>query len=178
MPTQLDIPGYVAGTWTIDKNRSTVAFEVRVLGLITTRGTFGDFTGTITTADDPFGSSVNAVIQATSVNTKNKRRDRDLQKKGYLSTAAFPTITFNSTGVRSEGGQLFLDGDLVIRGNSKPVTLALEPGGFGTPDTPVAQFTAHTEISGSAFGVINGGMKLTLNDTVKIKLEINAARRS
>jgi polyisoprenoid-binding protein YceI len=45
-------PGYVAGTWTIDSARSTVAFTIRHLLLHKVRGTFGAFTGQIVTGNE------------------------------------------------------------------------------------------------------------------------------
>ncbi|GFJ76386.1 YceI family protein [Phytohabitans houttuyneae] len=103
MSMQVDIPGYVAGSWVIDAASSDVTFQIQQMGFSTVSGSFDDFEGTIVTADNPRDSSVTAVIRTASVNTRNKRRDKHLQTKGYLNTKQHPTITFASTGVREDG---------------------------------------------------------------------------
>jgi polyisoprenoid-binding protein YceI len=93
-----------------------------------------------------------------------------------------PTMTFVSTGVRSEGGDHYLDGDLTIRGVTRPVSLAVEFNGVG--DDPWggfrAGFTASAEINrkdwGIEFNVPLGGDKALLGDKVAIQLEIQAVR--
>jgi polyisoprenoid-binding protein YceI len=177
MSTHIDIPGYVAGTWTIDTVHSAVFFHARVLGVLTTRGTFDDFEGTIVTTENPLDSSVNAVIRTASVNTRNKRRDRDLRKDGYLNVGQYPTMTFTSTGVRADGDHFLIDGDLTVRAVRKPVTLTLEPKGFGIDGRPLARFTAHTELSRNEFGVTCGRSGPAISDKVRITLEVQASRQ-
>lgn len=177
MSTQIDIPGYVAGTWDIDTANSAVTFEVRLLGAFKTRGTFEDFEGTIVTGQNPLDSSVNAVIKTASVNTRNKRRDKDLHKNEFLGVAQYPTVAFTSTGVRADGGRFLVDGELTIRAATKPVTLDLQPTGFGADGRPQARFTAQTEISCNEFGVTRGPFAPAISDKAKITIEIQASRR-
>jgi polyisoprenoid-binding protein YceI len=177
MSTQIDIPGYVAGTWAIDTVHSVVSFQVRLLGVFKTRGAFDDFEGTIVTTENPLDSSVHAVIKTASVNTKNKRRDKDLHKDSFLNAGQYPTMTFTSTGVRADGDHFLVDGDLTIRAVTKPVTLTLKPNGFGTDGKPLARFTAHTEISCNEFGVTRGASAPAISDKVGITLEIQASRQ-
>jgi polyisoprenoid-binding protein YceI len=177
MPTQMNIPGYVAGTWAIDSVHSVVSFQVALLGVFRTRGTFDDFEGAIVTTDDPLGSSARAVIRTASVNTKSKRRDADLLKKPFLDAAEFPAITFASTGVRADGDQFLVDGDLTIRATTKPVTLILTPTGFGAEGRPSATFNARTEISCSEFGVTRGPFAPAIGDKVAVSIDIRANRQ-
>ena len=60
--TAVEIPGYVAGTWTIDPVHSEVSFVVRHMMVSKVRGRFDKFEGTIVTAPDPLQSSVTATI--------------------------------------------------------------------------------------------------------------------
>ena len=177
MSTQIDIPGYVAGTWAIDAAHSDVSFEARHFGLFKSRGAFADFEGTIETAQDPLDSSVSAVIRTASVDTGNKRRDRDVHKDGFLNVQRFPTITFASTGVRLDGGRILVDGDLTIRATTKRVTLDLEPGGFGVDGRPRARLTASIEISCKDFGVTRGPAAPVVGDKVRITLKIRADKQ-
>lgn len=179
MSTQVDIPGYVAGTWAIDAARSDVAFEIAQAGFSTVRGSFDDFEGTIVTTAEPQDSSVSAVIRSASVNTKNKRRDKHLLTRGYLSAAQHPTITFTSTGLRADGDTILVDGDLSIRDVTKQVTLTLEINGFGAGHggKELARFTAHTEINREEYGVIRGVASAVISKTVKIILNIEATKQ-
>src|SRR3984885_14008626 len=131
--TAVEIPGYVAGTWTIDPVHSEVSFVVRHMMVSKVRGRFDKFEGSITTAADPLQSSVNATVDLSSVNTGEPNRDNHIRSADFFEVESHPTMTFHSTGVRPDGGAFLLDGDLTIRGTTKPVTLKLEINGFG-PD--------------------------------------------
>jgi polyisoprenoid-binding protein YceI len=87
-------------------------------------------------------------------------------------------MTFHSTGVRRDGDDYLLDGNLTIRGTTKPVALSLEINGFG-PDAyggTRAGFSATTDINRSDFGVsYNGpipGGGVAVSEKVTITLEI------
>ena len=67
--TAVEIPGYVAGTWTIDPVHSEVSFVVRHMMVSKVRGRFDKFEGAIVTAPDPLQSSVTATVELSSVNT-------------------------------------------------------------------------------------------------------------
>lgn len=173
-----DIPGYAAGTWEIDTARSEVAFEIGLLGLFTTHGTFDEFEGAIVTAQDPLDSSVTAVIKTASVNTRNKRRDKDLRKDPYLGVEKHPTIAFTSTAVRADADRFLVEGDLTIRGISKRVTLKLDSPSLGADGEPQAAFVARTEVSCDDFGVTRGLARPFIGDKVAITLRIQATRQS
>ena len=66
---QIQIPGYVAGTWTIDTVHSEVGFSVRHMMVSKVRGKFTKFGGELVTADDVLASSVTAEIDLASIET-------------------------------------------------------------------------------------------------------------
>lgn len=178
MSTQVNIPGYDVGTWVIDSARSEVAFRVRILGFLKTRGTFDDFEGTIVLSENPLDSSVNAVVRTGSVNTRNKRRDQDVQHAGYLNVEQYPTMAFASTGVRVDGDNFLVDGDLTALAVTKQVTLTLVAKGFesGADGKPaVARFSAGTQISNKEVGVTKGSA--FIGDTTEIILDIVATKQ-
>ena len=153
--TAVEIPGYVAGTWTIDPVHSEVSFVVRHMMVSKVRGRFDKFEGTIVTAPDPLQSSVTATVDLSSVNTGEPNRDNHIRSADFFEVESHPTLTFHSTGVRPDGDNFLLDGDLTIRGTTKPVTLKLEVNGFG-PDAyggtraasqPAARSTGTTSAS-------------------------------
>ena len=86
-------------------------------------------------------------------------------------------MTFRSTDVRShDDGRVLVDGELTIRGTSRPVVLDVEVGGLAevAQGSMVAGFSAVTEISRTDFGVTGGPAGDLVGDTVRIALEIEA----
>jgi polyisoprenoid-binding protein YceI len=181
--TAVEIPGYVTGTWTVDPVHSEVSFVVRHMMVSKVRGRFDKFEGAITTASDPLQSAVTATVDLGSVNTGNETRDNHIRSEDFFHTEKHPTMTFRSTGLRRVGdNDYFLDGDLTLRGITRPVTFRLEVNGFG-PDPyggTRAGFSATTEINRNDWNVsYNGpipgaGTGMVLSDKATINLEIEA----
>jgi polyisoprenoid-binding protein YceI len=179
MTTQIDVPGYLTGTWAIDPSHSDISFTVRHLGVSKVRGRFDTFEGEIVTAEDPLQSSVSVTIQAASVNTNNQMRDDAVRGGDFLDVEKYPTLTFRSTGLRATEDGLEADGELTVHGVTGDVVLRLEPNGFaeGWGGAKVAGFSATTEISRKDFEVTGGAMGGTLGDKITIALEIEAVRK-
>lgn len=154
-PTAVNVPGYVAGTWDIDPVHSEVGFSARHMMVSKVRGRFDRFEATLVTAEDPLASSVTASIDLESVNTGNQQRDDHLRSADFFETEANKTIHYRSTGLRTDGDHFVLDGELTLKGVTRPVPLELEVNGFG-PDAfggVRCGFTATGEINRSDFGV-------------------------
>ncbi len=178
--TAVQIPGYVAGTWAIDPVHSEVSFVVRHMMVSKVRGRFDKFEGTIVTAEDPLQSSVTASVDLSSVNTGQEQRDAHIRSEDFFHVENHPVMTFASTGVRVDGDDFALDGDLTLKGVTKPVTFKLEVNGFG-PDAyggTRAGFSATAEINRTDFGVsFNGPVPgvpggVVVSDKVTVNLEI------
>jgi polyisoprenoid-binding protein YceI len=177
--TRTAIPGYTAGTWTIDPVHSEVGFSVRHMMVSKVRGRFTSFSGEIVTGADPLDSSVTAEIALDSIVTGQEQRDAHIRSADFFDVENHPTMTYRSTGVRAHG-----DGELTLKGVTKDVPLALELNGFG-PDPyggTRAGFTATAEISRSDFGItynaaIEGG-GVVVGDKVTIQLEIEAVLKA
>jgi len=182
MSDTLTLPA--TGTYQVDPVHSSVNFVARHLVGSKVRGRFTRFEGTITVGDDPLASSVEATIDAASVDTHEPARDEDLRSANFLDVEHYPTITFRSTGLRPSGDAYVLEGDLTIHGVTRRVELALEYHGYG-PDPfggTRAGFTATTTISRKDFGltynaVIEAG-RVVVGDAVTVTLEIEAIKAS
>jgi polyisoprenoid-binding protein YceI len=178
------IPGYVVGTWDIDATHSTVGFVVRHMMVSKVRGFFRDFSGEIVTAENPTDSTVTATIDLASIDTRQEQRDAHVRSADFFDVENHPQMTFRSTAVRADGADWVVDGELTLKGNTKPVSLNLELNGFG-PDAyggTRAGFSARTEISRSAFGVdiqmpMDGG-GVVVADKVVVELEIQGVLRT
>jgi polyisoprenoid-binding protein YceI len=184
MTAAILIPSYTAGTWDIDPVHSEVSFSVRHMMVSKVRGRFGSFSGQIVTGEDVTGSSVTATIDATSIDTNNEQRDDHIRSADFFDVANHPTWSFASSAVRVDDGELRVDGELTIKGVTRPVTLSLEVEGFG-PDAyggTRAGFSASTTINRADFGVdismpLDGG-GVVVGDKVTINLEIEAVLRA
>ncbi len=128
----IDIPGYRPGTYVLDPSHSEVTFSVRHMMISKVRGTFGVKSATLVAPENPLETKVEASVDVTSVDTKDEGRDQHLRSGDFFDTENFPTMDFVSTGARAENGELFVDGDLTIRGITKPVTFEVDFGGFGS----------------------------------------------
>ncbi len=180
--TETAVPGYEAATWTIDPVHSEVGFSVRHMMVSKVRGRFNTFSGEIVTAEDPTKSSVTAEIDLKSINTGNEQRDGHIQSADFFEVETYPTMIYKSTGIRVEGGDYILDGDLTLKGVTKSVPLHLELNGFG-PDPfggTRAGFTATGVIDRRDFNVsfnapmASGGV--VVSDKVSLHLEIEAVK--
>jgi len=179
--TAVEIPGYIAGTWAVDPVHSEVSFVVRHMMVSKVRGRFDKFEGTFVTAEDPLKSTVTATVDLNSINTGQEQRDAHIRSADFFHVEEHPTMTFASTGLRAADGEFLLDGDLTIRGTTKPVTFKLEVSGFG-PDAyggTRAGFSATTEINRTDFGVsfngpipgVPGGVAVSEKVTVALEIE-------
>ncbi len=184
MTSTVQIPGYVVGTWDIDASHSTVGFSVRHMMVSKVRGYFREFSGELVTAADPSQSQVTATIDMDSIDTRQEQRDAHIKSADFFDVGNHTVMTFRSTGVRAEGEDWHVDGELTLKGITKPVTLELELNGFG-PDAyggTRAGFSAKTVISRSEFGVdiampMDGG-GVVVGDKINVELEIEAVLRT
>jgi polyisoprenoid-binding protein YceI len=165
----------------IDPAHSWVGFSVRHL-MSRVRGRFTDFSGEVTVAETVEQSAVSATIELSSVTTGNDMRDNHLRTKDFFDVETTPKMSFVSTGIRRNGENWVLTGDLSIRDVTKGVELELEFLGIDPTGLQGEQrigFDARTSITRSDFGVSFGlpveGSKIVISDKVEIHLEIEAA---
>jgi polyisoprenoid-binding protein YceI len=179
--TTIEIPGYRAGTWKVDNAHSEVGFSIRHIMISKVKGSFERFDATFVTAENPLDSSVTASAEVASITTGEPNRDAHLRTGDFFEAETHPTIDFVSTGVRVEDGDFKVDGDLTIRGITKPVTFDFDFGGFG--GDPFGNYkggaTAKTVINREDFGLTyNAALEtggVLLGDKVTITLELQAA---
>ncbi len=165
-----------ASSWTIDSAHSGVEFQIRHLGVSNVHGTFHKVAGTVKLDEkDITKSTVEATIDANSVNTDEPKRDEHLKSPDFFNVEKFSTITFKSTSLANAGGKLKLTGDLTLNGVTKPVTLDLDG-----PAAPQKGMGGKTVSGFSATGVLhrtdfNFGAKYgapILGDDVKFSIDI------
>jgi polyisoprenoid-binding protein YceI len=177
--TTLDLPGYKPGTWVLDPSHSEVTFSVRHMMISKVRGTFGVKSATLIAPENPLEAEVTASVDVASIDTKDENRDQHLRSADFFDAETYPTMDFRSTGARIEGDDLFIDGDLTIRGITKTVTFELDFGGFGTD--PYGNYkagaSAKTVINREDFGLTwnaaleTGGVLVGKDVTITLDLQ-------
>ncbi len=109
-----------AGTWTADRVHSTVGFAVKHMVVSTFRGRFEDYDATLTAAED--GSlRLDGRVRAESLVVKDENLAAHLRSPEFFDTERYPEIAFASTLVRVEEGNLVVDGELTIKGHTRPL---------------------------------------------------------
>lgn len=111
--------GITAGAWRLDPTRSSIEYHVRhFYGLMTVKGHFDRYDGKF----DPSGTpAVELTIEADSLDTKNKRRDKHLRSADFFDVANHPDVRFVSESTADDGETLKIRGQLHAAGKQIPV---------------------------------------------------------
>jgi polyisoprenoid-binding protein YceI len=176
-------PQLAVGTWAIDPVHSSVNFWVRHLMVSKIRGKFDNFSGAIVVAADGT-PSVHAEIAVDSVNTGNAQREAHVKSADFFDVEKYPVATFTSSAVEPNGNSYVLNGELTLKGVTRPVTLDLDFYGVnpGMGHGEVAGFEASVVLNRKDFGIDidlpleSGGV--VVGDKVTVTLEIEAVRQA
>jgi polyisoprenoid-binding protein YceI len=168
-------------TWQLDPNHSSAQFSVRHLGVSTVRGAFTKVSGAVQYDPANLGkASLQATIEAASVDTRVEMRDNDLRSPRFLDAQKYPTITFQSKKTEAAGaGKLKVTGDLTIHAVTKEVVLDVE-GLTPAIKDPMGKdrmrmgATATTKINRNDFGV--GGLPGIVGDDITITLDVEMTK--
>ena len=106
------------GTWNLDPVHSTAGFEVAYLAG-TFRGTFRDVQAELDVSDGR--ARIEGTANVASVDVKDENLAAHLSAPDFFDTERFPEITFNSTLVRTDNNELIVDGELTIKGTTRPI---------------------------------------------------------
>jgi polyisoprenoid-binding protein YceI len=147
--------------WEIDKAHSNIYFDVRHT-YATVRGRFDEFSGTVRFDPDKLTmSSVRFEVKTKSINTRISNRDNHLRSEDFFAVKEYPSMTFQSTGVKQkEGNQYTLEGSLTIKGKTSKVAVPFTY--FGLRENPlkkgqlVAGFETRFTIDRLDYGVGSG----------------------
>ena len=125
------VPTTLTGTYTLDPTHSRIGFVARHAMVAKVRGSFNEFTGAGTfDVENPANSTLSLTIQAASIDTRNADRDAHLRSNDFFAMDQYPEITFTSTSVELVDDQQYrVNGDLTIKGVTRPVAIDLELAG-------------------------------------------------
>ncbi len=110
------------GSYDVDPSHSNVGFEVKHMGIATVRGTFRKFQGTVdATGDAP---RLQGSVEAASIDTGDENRDGHLKAPDFFDADQHAQISFHSTATgATEDGAIQLNGEITIKGVTKPIEL-------------------------------------------------------
>lgn len=140
----------------MDAAHTDISFVVTRLLISKVHGNFDKFDGTLLYDESNVeNSSVSLSIDATSIDTRNEKRDHHLNSPDFFDTAKFPAISFKSTKVaKNADGSLLITGDLTIRDVTKSITMTADiTGKASAMGKDLIGFEAKTQINRMDFGV-------------------------
>ncbi|KEQ29511.1 YceI family protein [Pedobacter antarcticus] len=171
--------------WILDPAHSELQFKVKHLMISTVTGSFSDFSAEITTEDADFNhAQVSFKASVDTINTGNKDRDGHLKGGDFFDAETHPEITFKSSSFEKDGSDYILQGDLTIKGVTKPVKLQAEFGGTAVDPwgNTKAGFTISGKINRTDFGLTyNAALEtggVMLGEEVKIAGELQFAQQA
>jgi polyisoprenoid-binding protein YceI len=140
-----------AGSWKLDPAGTTVELHTKAMwGLAKVKGTMKAVEGSGIVSEDQ-GVSGTLVIDASSISTKNKRRDEHLRSADFFEVVKYPTLTYSVSGVTpADDGTFTVSGTLTVHGQTRPLKL-LASVVKGAPDR--VTLSAEAEIDRSEWGV-------------------------
>jgi polyisoprenoid-binding protein YceI len=171
------------GTWNVDPKHSSVEFQVKHMGIATVKGFFEDFEGTLEVGATLGESKARGKVVVDSISTRDDARDGHLKSGDFFDAETHTEITFESTSIEASGDEeLTINGDLTIRGVTKPITLrAIVDGAdtdpWGNERVGVEATTTIVRSDyGMSFNQALGSGNLLVSDKVKIILSLSAVK--
>jgi polyisoprenoid-binding protein YceI len=169
-------------TWTADPVHSTVGFAVKHMVVSTFRGRFEDYAATLTAEED--GTlRLAGTVRADSIEVKDENLAAHLRAADFFDTDRYPEIAFASTLVRDENGELTVDGELTVKGHTRPlratgtITEPLEAlGGYVRVGLELEAVVDRTEYGLTWNAPLpKGGLALANDVKLQVNLELGQA---
>jgi polyisoprenoid-binding protein YceI len=172
-------------TYEIDTAHSSAQFSVRHMMVSNVKGEFNKVTGSVVyDAKNLAASKINAVVDVSTISTREPKRDAHLKSADFFDVAKYATIEFHSKSVTTSGGKIQARGDLSMHGVTKEVVLTVEPLSTEIKD-PYGMLrtgtTASTKVNRRDWGLSwNGALEaggVVVGDEVTITLDIELTRK-
>jgi polyisoprenoid-binding protein YceI len=177
----------MAITWKLDPTHSEVQFKVKHLMITTVTGYFKSFDLEVVTETDDFttASKIEFTADINSIDTNNQQRDTHLKSADFFDAENYGQLKFVGKKYQAEGGdEGSLEGDLTIRGVTKPVTVIVEFGGIVVDPygQTKAGFTVSGKISRKEFGLtwnaVTEAGQVVVSDDIRIHCEIQLVKQA
>jgi|SRR6185437_2578503 len=158
METLETTPTATKTTWNLDLIHSNLDFSIKHLMVSNVRGSFKDFSVNVITDDNEFTSAkIEAKIETGSIHTGQEQREGHLKSADFFDVEKYPDATFKSKSIEKTGneGEYKVNGNLTVKGVTKPITLDVEYNGAATDPygNKKSGFDFKTVINRSDFGI-------------------------
>ena len=149
---------------------SKVTFSVsHVSGRV--KGTLTGLEGTVVFDENNLsGSSMDVSLDANSVDTNNRARDKDLRKKKFFDVSVYPRVHFKSKEISKAADGFQVRGDLTIKDQTREVVIPFRVQQLENGRLFTGEFTLNRkdfDLGKSAFPPI--GKTVTVNIETLIK---------
>jgi polyisoprenoid-binding protein YceI len=171
-----------AGTWKVDPGHAEVGFVGRHFGLTKIRGRFVGVDATVVIAPDLEQSSVEVVIDMASVDSGYVTRDEHLRSADMFDVSLHPTATFRSRKLTVDGDSARMEGELTVKGVTRPVALDVELLGAATEPSGDERlvFSARGRINredwGLTWNVVLEAGRLLVSKEIMLEIEVELIR--
>ena len=176
----------MATTWKLDPAHSEVQFKVKHLMITTVTGYFKTFDLEVVTENENEFTSASKIEFTTDINsidTNNQQRDTHLKSPDFFDADNHPQIRFVGKNYSADGDEGTLEGELTIRGTTKPVKVNVEFGGIVVDPygQTKAGFTVSGKISRKEFGLtwnaVTEAGQVVVSDDIKLQAEIQVVKQ-
>jgi polyisoprenoid-binding protein YceI len=147
-PVTSDVATIPAGAWSPDPVHSIVGFRVRNMGIVTVRGHFSDYEGTLVSDGTLEGTRAEGAVRVASIDTGSDKRDAHLLSEDFFAAEDHQQIRFASTKIERDGDGFKVTGDLTIKGVTRPVELHAVPQAPEPIDDPWGGTRIGLEVTG------------------------------
>jgi len=175
-PATTDPAELPAGDWRLDEAHTSIAWQVRHMGLSWYTARFDAAEASLTfDPANPEAAQLTAIVQAGSISTGDSEFDERLRGRGWLDAANHPEIVFDSTRIEVTGENTGrVHGDLTLKGQSVPVVMETEfYGGTNNPleGAQAVGFSGIFEVDRTRFGIGTGMAGNFIGETVRLEIE-------
>jgi polyisoprenoid-binding protein YceI len=162
-------------TWRLDTTHSSVAFQIPYLASAF-KGAFREFEGTLDVTDT--GVKLTGAAKVASVDVKDDNLAAHLQSPDFFDAEQYPELRFAADRVALDGESVRVDGEVTIKGVTRPVEASGTATGPLTDqyDNERIGLTLSTTVDRTAFGVSwnaelpGGGQALSNEVTILAEL--------
>ncbi|HEV7918000.1 MAG TPA: YceI family protein [Solirubrobacterales bacterium] len=167
-----------AGTWAIDKVHSGARFSIEHNSATAFTGSFKDIDAKLESGDD--GLKISGSVKVESIDLQDPDQTGHVLAPDFFDAERYPTAEYVATAVNYEDGEAVVEGNLTLRGETKPLTVRGTIGepftdGYGNNRVPV---TLGTTFDRTEYGLnwqmeLPNGKPVLGNDvTVEVDLQL------
>lgn len=170
--------------WLVDPMHSEIQFKIKHLVISTVTGSFKTFSGYVTSAGNDFNNAnIHFTLDVNSIDTNQQQRDEHLKASDFFDVKDYPRINFESTSfTKKDGDEYKLQGNLTLKGVTKPVELSVEYGGSEKDQHGNTKhgFEVTGKINRKEFGLMYNALTetggLALGEDIKLVANIQIAK--